>query len=311
MQIKFLKKLWSKCAHNAFTDLCEFNGQLFCCFREARNHVSDDGTIRIIKLDDQGHILTSNALRIGQIDLRDPKLSVTPDGKLLLLAYGRNVSSQSGAPASQSLCWVSSDGLSWSGHHRLAEKNWWLWRLRWFQNKAYGFAYNRSQNAVNLYSGDPRRSFHMLKKGALSLASHGKGYPNESDLVFTSSGTAYALIRRDADSYSAQLGVSKPPYKQWQWQDLGFYLGGPVMLLHNDHQAIVAGRILVNNTLRTGVLKMDLVTGHTVVELLLPSAGDNSYPGLVIKNKDLYLSYYSCHEQQKSCIYLACINLEE
>jgi hypothetical protein len=171
--------------------------------------------------------------------------------------------------------------------------------VRWHQDKAYGFAYNRGQNALNLFCGDPRRSFHILKKDAFSLATHGKGYPNESDLAFTSQGTAYALIRRDADSYSAQLGVSKAPYKHWQFKDLGFYLGGPVMLLQSDHRAILAGRILVNDLFRTAVLKMDLVTGRTEVELLLPSAGDNSYPGLQVRDNNLYLSYYCSHQEKK------------
>lgn len=310
MQVKFLTKLGSKSAHNAFTDLCEFNGQLFCCFREARNHVSDDGVIRILKLDNKGRILTSNLVQMGLIDLRDPKLSITPDGKLLLLAYARNVSSKSGAPASQSACWFSSDGLSWSGHHRFADKNWWVWRLRWFQNKAYGFGYNRGQNAVNLYSGDPRRSFHLLKQNAFSLDTHGKGYPNESDLCFASDGCAYAILRRDADNYSTQLGKANPPYKSWIWQDLGFYLGGPVMLLQNDQQALLAGRIMHRDKFRTAVLNIDLNTARSELALLLPSSGDNSYPGLVIKNNDLYLSYYSSHREQKSCIYLARISLD-
>ena len=59
---------------------------------------------------------------------------------------------------------------------------------------------------------------------------------------------------------------------------------------------------------------MNLSNGDLQELLILPSAGDNSYPGLVLKKRvleedTLYVSYYSSHEDNKSCVYLAEINL--
>ena len=89
MQIDWLKKLWNRSGHHAFTDLCIYQQGLVCCFREASTHISGDGRIRVLKLSWQGQILASSYVQMASIDLRDPKLSVDPKGRLLLLAYAR------------------------------------------------------------------------------------------------------------------------------------------------------------------------------------------------------------------------------
>jgi hypothetical protein len=138
----------------------------------------------------------------------------------------------------------------------------------------------------------------------LSLAKHGLGYPNESDLVFVGD-DAWAIVRRDADSYSAQLGRAKWPFKKWQWYDLGMYLGGPCMLVKDKSTVWVSARIWENHKLTTRLLELDLVTKKLTTIAELPSAGDNSYPGLAQIEKTLFISYYSMHQDNKSQIYLA------
>jgi hypothetical protein len=308
MKINWLKKIVNQEAHNAFVDLCEFKQQLFCCFREAQTHISAGGKIRILTLDKQGIIQGSNRITLPNTDLRDPKLSILPDGSLLLIAYARKTDPNNQSISTRNLSWVSQTGHSWSSCREFADKGWWLWRVRWHQGLAYGFAYNRRQNAIHFYSGHPRRTFHRHQEYALSLEKHNKGYPNESDLIFTDE-KAYALVRRDADSYSAQLGQSSFPYKKWSWTDLGEYIGGPVMLQIKPNVALVAGRIMHNKRLVTGLMTLNLSNGKLCIQMILPSAGDNSYPGLVLNNHTLYISYYSSHEDKKSCIYLAKLNI--
>ena len=309
MPINWIKKIGNNAEHNAFVDLCEFKQQLFCCYREAKNHLSADGNIRILTLDTLGQILHSSRIAIPKTDLRDPKITLTPDGQLLLIAYARQTSVQNKTIGTQNLTWLSQTGHSWSAAKEFADRGWWLWRVRWHNNQAYGFAYNRKQNGIHLYSGNPRRSFHRHQTFALSLHKHQKGYPNESDLIFDNN-KAYALVRRDADSYSAQLGHSNFPYKKWSWIDLGCYIGGPTMLLLDKDLALVAGRIVKQGRLVTGLLTMNLVNGALQELLILPSAGDNSYPGLVMTKDSLYVSYYSSHEDNKSCVYLAKLNIQ-
>jgi hypothetical protein len=309
MSINWFKQIGSKADHNAFVDLCEFKQQLFCCYREAENHVSADGRICILTLDTEGHVLRSSRIAIPKTDLRDPKITVTPDGNILLIAYARQTSMNNQTISTRNLTWISQTGHSWSAAKEYANRGWWLWRVRWHKSQAYGFAYNRKQNAIHLFSGNPRRSFHLHQPFALSLHKHKKGYPNESDLIFDDN-NAFAIVRRDADSYTAQLGHSNPPYKKWRWIDLGRYIGGPVMLRLDASCALVSGRILKQGKLVTGLLKMNLNNGDLQELMILPSAGDNSYPGLVLKDGLLYISYYSSHKDNKSCVYLANINVD-
>ena len=145
MQINWLRKIGNKADHNAFVDLCEFKQQLICCYREAENHISADGKICILTLNTEGNILYSSRIAIPNTDLRDPKISITPDGNILLIAYARQAATVNRPKSSRNLTWLSKTGNSWSIAKEFADKGWWLWRVRWHKDEAYGFAYNRKK----------------------------------------------------------------------------------------------------------------------------------------------------------------------
>ena len=83
-----MARIWDAGAHNAFTDLIRWRDRWYCTFREGDEHVGGDGRIRVLVSTD-GQAWTSAAL-VGEpgIDLRDPKLSTTPDGRLMIVAGG-------------------------------------------------------------------------------------------------------------------------------------------------------------------------------------------------------------------------------
>ena len=309
MKIQSVTPIWHKAQHNAFTDLCLFNQQLFCCFREAENHISGDGVIRILTLNSEYQPCYQQAIHTEGADLRDPKLSVTPDGKLLLLAHARFNDENNKTTKTKPYCWFSTDGFSWSSPTALTIENEWLWRISFFQDFALGFTYNRGQQRLNLYKGNPLRSWNCIKTSALSQQKHGLGYPNESDILYSDKGEAYALVRRDADTGSAQLGYSKPPYTQWSWRDLKHYIGGPAFVKQNDEIAIAGGRLWTKTGPKMALYTLNLKQAELKPVLLLPSAGDSSYPGLVLQENKLLVSYYSSHIDSKSSIYLAEIEL--
>ena len=88
----------------------------------------------------------------------------------------------------------------------------------------------------------------------------GDGYPTEATLRFSAEGTLYCLQRRDGEEpeNSALLGVSKPPYTQWQWHDLKIYFGGPNFIQVPSGQWIAAGRVLRGDGPKTELAVLDV-----------------------------------------------------
>ncbi|MCW8091805.1 hypothetical protein [Alteromonas sp. ASW11-130] len=302
-----LKRISSDKKHSAFTDLVKINDKLVCCYRQATNHVSGDGRIEITVTDLNSEVVSRQHLSFPRCDLRDPKLSIDEGGRIFLLAYARMDATEKSCSRTRWVSWFSDNGLTWSSPHFFGTNGWWLWRIRWQQGQAYGFAYNRQHNRVDLYSGHPQKTMYLHKSYALSLRDHKLGYPNESDLIFDRQGTMWALIRRDADSFTAQLGRAKPPYTRWEWHDLQTYIGGPVMHGLTENSVLVAGRIWQNNQPRTALWHLQLNTAKLTHLLTVPSAADNSYPGIVLEEDTCYLSYYSGHIDNQTRVYLATI----
>jgi hypothetical protein len=135
-----VKKIWSEAGHNAFTDLLRHKGEWFCVFREADGHVNGNGRIRVL-VSPEGEQWQSAAL-LGEegIDLRDPKLSVTPDNRLLL-TLGGSVYRDRKLVERQPRSAFSPDGRQWTTPQRVGEKGDWLWRVTWHQGRAYGIVY--------------------------------------------------------------------------------------------------------------------------------------------------------------------------
>ena len=139
----------------------------------------------------------------------------------------------------------------------------------------------------------------------------GDGYPTEAVLRFGDDGTLYCLQRRDGKPpvNTAMLGVSNPPYTEWQWHDLGIYFGGPNFIRLPSGQWIAAGRIIRDDGPKTELAWLDVEKKTLKPILQFPSGGDTSYPGLVWQDDNLWVSYYSSHEG-KAEIYLAKVRVE-
>jgi hypothetical protein len=300
-QLLSCKKIWDAAPHNAFTDLIRYQGEWLCAFREGKDHVSADGMLRIIRSADADSWHSWSLFQNVGVDLRDPKLSINPQGKLMVNLAGAR---RDRSPVlHESYALFTKDGKTYAGPTRIGDPNMWLWRVTWHKGVAYSVGYaTEGDKFVRLYHSKDGNSFEILVPELFS-----DGYPNETALIFKSDGTAYCLLRRDGDRASGQLGRAQPPYREWTWKDLGVKIGGPQMIQLPDGR-FIAGVRLYDGKVRTSLVQIDPEEGKLTELLALPSAGDSSYPGMVWHEGVLYVSYYSSHEG-KTSIYLAKVKL--
>ena len=305
-----VRTIWDKARHNAFTDLVRFKDRWFCVFREGEGHVSLDGSIRVISSSD-GVEWTSTALITSPDpklpDMRDAKLSVTPDGRLMLVtaASFRWYVDEVRQHHYRTYATFSDDGSRWDDLVQIGDEHFWLWRVTWHKGTAYSNGYTLTgPRVLRLYTSQDGRDFKPL------VAKHTvKGYIGEDTILFTADGTAHCLLRSREPAW---LGTAGPPYTDWTWKRLNAQIGGPHMIQLPDGRFVAGGRKYHDTkpaTYTTVLWWVDVEQGKLEELLTLPSSGDSSYPGFVFHEGLLWVSYYSSHERGKSCIHLAKVKL--
>ena len=299
------RRIGDAAEHNAFTDLIRWRGRFYCAFREGQRHAGDFGKLRVIASTDGDRWRSVAFLSMDEFDLRDAALSVTPDGRLMVLGGAQQI--RDDARQTGTFVSFSSDGSEFSRPQLVIAPGRWLWRVTWYGDTAYGVAYGASddRHASALLKTKDGVHYQPVTDQLLSVG----GWPTEARLRFTDDGTCYCLHRRDgAEGNTAYWGVAKAPYKQWEWHDLEARLGGPNFLGLPDGTWIGAGR-LYDGGARTELVHLDVKNGTMRSLLRLPSGGDTSYPGMVWHDGLLWVSYYSSHEE-KTCVYLAKVRMD-
>ena len=304
-------KIWDKAPHNAFTDLEYYKGKWYCAFREGNGHAGsgDYGRIRVIR-SNEGKAWQSVALLAKEkVDLRDAKLSVTPDNNLLLNSCEYRVDNDSDSIRNNtSITFLSSNGIDWSNENKIADKNFWLWQTTWHNSKGYALGYRWGHNDMTrLYTTTNGIDYTQL----VDHLRPPNDKSNEHAMLFDSENTAHMLLRRDNTSSNeaghALLGKASPPYKDWEWRRLNIRIGGPAMI-QIDPDTIIACVRRYGNTNWSELGWINTNTAKYEPALKLPSGGDTSYAGLVWHKKVLWISYYSSHEG-KSSIYLSKVKI--
>lgn len=302
-----VEKIWDQGKHNAFTDLIRWRGRWYCSFRESEAHVGGDGKVRVLESNDGKTWKSAALIAEDGVDLRDPKLSITPDDRLMIVAGGSIYGGTKTLKGRQPRVMFSNDGHKWTAPAKVLEEGDWLWRVTWHDGKAYGIAYQAPANPtptgpewkLKLFSSSDGLHYDLVT--VLDVP----GHPNESTLRVLPDGEMIALVRREAGDTFGWIGSSRPPYTNWQWKETRHRLGGPNFIRLPDGSLWAAGRSYPGGA-KTVVARMARDRYEPV--LTLPSGGDNSYPGLVWHDGLLWMSYYSSHEG-KSAIYLAKIKL--
>lgn len=294
------QRIWDRGAYNCFTDLCRHRDRWVCVFREGVAHAGDIGSVRVIVSDDAEQWQSAAFLERDGVDLRDPKVCVTPDGRLMLLVGGA-IDTPDGV-LHRSVVSFSEDAQSWTPWVQVTPDGHWLWRVTWHRGRAYGVS--------KLGDGDtPKRGFlWQSEDGAVYELRHQFDVPamSETTLRFTEAGEAISLTRRTGPGGgNGWVGSAAPPYTSWSWHETDYPFGGPNFVIMPDGAMWATSR-LYGEQARTALFRM---TREAIdPELLLPSGGDTSYAGMVLHEGLLWMSYYSGHEE-KPCIYLARVAL--
>jgi len=203
--------------HCAFTSLIKWKGNYYCAFREGFNHVFNekgeaDGIIRIITSPDGNKWESCAVLTDKGYDLRDPKLSETPDGRLML-NFGRLLYRNQQLVSLETQVCFSKNGKDFSKPRTIAVtpkdsvSGLWLWRVTWHEGKGYGvnYAEKGGNNVLQLVSTEDGINYHKLKTFDV------KDSPNEATVRFTADNRMLIFVRRDGGSRSTILLSSLRP----------------------------------------------------------------------------------------------------
>jgi hypothetical protein len=307
-----VSKIYDTDEYSAFTDLVRFNGVFYCSFRVGSDHAGgEDGKVRIIRSKDGDNWENVALLEKSGIDLRDPKLSVTPDNKLMVIMGGSVYENRKLMDRIPQVSFSDKAGINFS--HPQAVKflpegefdDSWLWRVTWHKDTGYGINYqikDKDRWTIFLLKTTDGKSFEKVSQIDVD------GLPNEATIRFDEDDNIYVLIRREGGDKYGVIATSPWPYTNWSYNKMDCRLGGPNFLFLNDSELVIGTRKYTGKV-QTHLLVTDL-TGNIRKTIILPSGGDTSYPGLVIWKDILWVSYYSGHEGTPN-IYLAKVPLRE
>jgi hypothetical protein len=326
VKVVSVRRIFHNGEHNAFTDLCRFQGQLYLTFRSCPDGHPVHPTASIIVLTSKQGATWEQVyqFRVAKRDTRDPHFLVFGD-KLFVYTgtwyCGDRSPSRDEYDLNRHLGYAAwtPDGREWNGPMMLeGTYGHYVWRAAAYGGKAYLCGRRKHQfDQADRSRGYPLPIVEsamlesddglIWRKAALFQERDG----DETAFLFEEDGSVLGVSRRG--SRNAQLCRSKPPYTEWQRKDLDRYIGGP-LLANWGGRYLVGGRKTMAGGPKTSLCWLVGDELHEFVEL--PSGGDNSYPGFVeLSPTRALVSYYSSHEKDDTgktitAIYLAELEIE-
>ena len=337
-QLDWVERIYGDGRHNAFTDLVQWNGAYYVCFRHAESHMSLDGQIRVIRSADLHTWEPCGTIDTAGDD-RDPHL--TPAGDRLYVFFGTwDIVHQPGNKlpdrgSVRSYCASTTDGSTWSKVSATYEPGWWLWRVsRHNGDRQDGGFYSAAYTAVR--PTPAARETRLLQSAdgtnwSLVSTVTRERSAGEADMYFEPDGSIWLISRTGDQSGSAMFSRSDPARTNWTADDLGVLVHSPVIARWKD-RFFVAGRGRDRGrdgeTYVTRIWEILNAQGNPQnVELreiiTLPSDGDNAYPGLLVdpasiesESPAFFVTWYSQHEREQvgggknaACIYAARVSV--
>lgn len=290
------KLIWKGDTHAAFTTLVYYNNYLYCAFRNANQHADtdgkDNGKICIIRSKDGDEWESFLTVKVSDYDLRDPQLSVTPSGELLLLTEKVQYKEGHAVNRNTAVTFIKEDCsfTPISSIHFDTYNNWnWIWNIEWIDGIAYGFCYIPFFGLVKSEDGI---NYELVEK------IHLDGNPSEASVAKLDKNHLLAIVRRDS---LAALGIYNLTDKQWRWKNCDEMIGCP-KIIKAKRNFLVVGRSYKYG-LQTTLYKFSKNKQELVPIERIQGDKDCSYPGIVYKNRKLCISYHK-GDAKSSNIYL-------
>lgn len=308
-----IERIWDRAEHAAFTDLIRFRGQLYCTFREGTGHIPGrNGLIRVLRSRDAMNWESVALLDEPHVDLRDPKLSITRDNRLMVNSGASYYHDTKRLKIESRVAFSDEHGENFSAPvpvqlpEEIDTGMDWLWRITWHEGWAWGCV-------QQVPSGQPRSLQLVRSRDGIRyelVSTMEVSQPSETTLRFEKDGTLRAMIRRAGREPVGWLGTASAPYTDWKFTPTNKQFGGPNFIPLDD-QTWLAGSRQYGDSPTTALWWLDPQSGKFTDLLTFPSGGDNSYPGFVVDRQQqrLYVSYYSSHEGH-AAIYLAILRLD-
>ncbi len=294
------KKIYDAAPHCAYPDVAYFRDKLFIAFREGDaapgTQPTDHGKIRILSTTDGEYWEPIGLIEMKGMDLRDPKISVTPKNKLLILMGGAKY--EDGKISEFKTYYSLSDAMgkkfsipeplefdakTGDGFKR-------LWRMTWHDKTGYGVVYSMDEN------GETGQSKAWLIKTGKNIEIepitelNTGGAPSKAAIVFGPRDEMMMLVRRDGDV--GVMGKSKPPYTEWHWTVLSFSFTAPEFELVPINKVVIGSGMKDENGSHIAILlgKEDLKFREIIP---LTSSEETGYPGMVSIGGFIWMTFHS------------------
>lgn len=319
VEVVSVRRAFHNGEHNAFTDLCRFRERFYLTFRSCPDGhgVNPTSSIIVLASEDTKTWEEVHRFSVARRDVRDPHFLIFDDK---LFVYTGAWYCGDSAPKNYEMnkhlgfaVWTE-DGTTWHGPAMLeGTYGHYVWRAAQFGDKAYLCGRRKHEFAET----KTREERDVLVESALLESTDGlvwqkvglfqERFGDETAFLFENDGSILAIARSGAGR-PAEICRAEPPYADWQRTTLDRYIGGPLLVKWGEDY-LVGGRSTLSGSAKTSLCWLD--GDHLQEFAVLPSGGDNSYPGFVaLDDTHAVVSYYSSHEKDAdgktiTAIYLA------
>ncbi|MHA1684304.1 MAG: sialidase family protein [Promethearchaeota archaeon] len=292
--------------HNSNTDMIWWNGEVYLIHASSPYHVGSEKCKLVIwnstDFQDWNKIVEKPG-EPGE-DIRDPKFAII-GSRLYLYALKNYVDDPIASPYTTVFSYTE-DGTTWTDWVEIDNYGWLFWRPKTNDNVTwYVPAYWHEHGRSALFSSTNGENWTLV-----SEIFNGEGN-DETAIEFLSNGSLICTARLEyhADTgigsinAGTLLAVSDPPFTTWyRTKDKVSRLDGPYLFTLNNTVFAVgryqpeidifftqSGSIFSRKRTAIYMVEPDKLTYLTD----LPSCGDTSYPGVVVRGDDVYICYYT------------------